>query len=93
MKKIAYFLMWLANKIMAKNNDPSWHTKQEMECAKEGHLWTKFDNNNDMSNPIKNRITPINSNPMKEFKYDFNSLLYMASIYFSSFSLSAANIS
>ena len=56
MKKIAYFLMFIANWIMRKNQDPFWQTKQEMECAKEGHIWTKFDNNHDMSNPIKNRM-------------------------------------
>lgn len=56
MKKIAYFLMRIANWMVKRNNDPSWQTKQEMECAKEGHIWTKFDNNNDLSNPIKNRI-------------------------------------
>lgn len=55
MKKIAYFLMWIANKIMAKHKDVSWQKQQEIQCVKEGHLWTKFDNNHDMSNPIKNR--------------------------------------
>lgn len=48
--------MRIANWMVKKNNDPSWQTKQEMECAKEGHIWTKFDNNNDLSNPIKNRV-------------------------------------
>lgn len=48
--------MRIANWMVKRNNDPSWQTKQEMECAKEGHIWTKFDNNNDLSNPIKNRI-------------------------------------
>ena len=56
MKKIAYFLMWIANKIMAKSKDISWQKRQEIECVKNGHLWTKFDNNDDMSNPIKKRI-------------------------------------
>ena len=56
MKEIAYFLMRIANWMVRKNHDPSWQTKQEMECAKEGHIWTKFDNNDNMSNPIKNRI-------------------------------------
>lgn len=56
MRKIAYFLMWLANKIVSRNKDVSWQKQQEIQCVKEGHLWTKFDNNSDMSNPIKNRI-------------------------------------
>lgn len=56
MKTIAYALMWLANKLITKKRDVSWQKKQEIECVKNGHLWTKFDNNNDMTNPIKNRV-------------------------------------
>lgn len=56
MKIIAYAFMWIANKIMAKSKDISWQKQQEIECVKNGHLWTKFDNNDDMSNPIKNRV-------------------------------------
>lgn len=55
MKSIAYFLMWIANKIMAKSKDISWQRRQEMECAKNGHIWTKFDNDSNMSKTIKKR--------------------------------------
>ena len=47
--------MWLANKMVSKTKDPSWQKQQEMQCAKEGHIWTAFENNKDLSNPIKNR--------------------------------------
>lgn len=55
MKIIAYLLMKLANWMVSKKKDVSWQKQQEIQCVKEGHLWTKFDNNDNMSNPIKNR--------------------------------------
>ena len=56
MKQIAYFLMWIANKLVSKNRDINWQRRQEIECAKNGHLWTKFDNDDDMSKTIKKRV-------------------------------------
>ena len=56
MKRVAYFLMWIANKLVSKNKDISWQKRQEIECAKNGHLWTKFDNDDNMSKTIKKRV-------------------------------------
>ena len=55
---IAQFFVWIANLITKKNLKASKDLQRmkEVACARDGHLWTKFDNNDNMSNPIKNRV-------------------------------------
>lgn len=55
---IAQFFVWIANLITKKNLKASKDLQRmkEVACARDGHLWTKFGNNDEMSNPIKNRI-------------------------------------
>ena len=53
MRKIAYFLLKIANKMLAKHKDPSLQKFKEMECVKEGHLWTKYD---DPNKKLKDRM-------------------------------------
>ncbi len=57
-KKLAMFFLrianWLTKKDPYKNKD--LQRLREVACARDGHLWTKFENNANMSNPIKNRI-------------------------------------
>ena len=55
---IAQFFVWIANLITKKNLKASKDLQRmkEVACARDGHLWTKFGNNDEMSNPIKNRV-------------------------------------
>ena len=57
-KKLAIFFIGIANWLTKKNlkADRDLQKMKEGACARDGHLWTKFSNNDNMSNPIKNRV-------------------------------------
>lgn len=57
-KKLAKFLFKIGTHLVKAHatQDKNLQKLKEIACVEEGHLWTKFDNNDELSNPIKNRM-------------------------------------